>query len=463
MQKVQESVNASNFLLVGNQTGNRTNKADENAFDFAGILTEAEASSGNVLQKENEVSQADTKTSQADREPIKPKDNVEQEDVVKEETPVKSETVTKDTETDNKTDLSEEDKEVLLETMGTVLEMIMQQFGLSEEELTEQLKAFGMETADLFTTEGLKEFFLKLNTADVSDLLVNEDLNQKLQSFLDEFKALLQENNVTEEQLTDAIGDSDVNEILTEISELQDSIPKTEERLSLDNQTKETLVKQEEPEVIVTEKKEQDNPSEQTNSETKKESTFFKEAEVKTTEKTAVKQEAFQNPILRAVQDAVNQVGEALIAEQPMQGRDVIEQIVEQIRVTMNQDTSSMELQLYPEHLGKIQINVVSKDGIMTARIVAETEAAKQAIENGLTNLKESMQQQNLKVDAIEVMVATTGFERGNEEQGSFEEKNASKGSRRQIDLSELNEEESESDAEIERMKLSGSSVSYTA
>lgn len=474
MQKVQESVNASNFLLVGNQTGNRTKSANENALNFAGFLTEAENASGNTVQKDYKTEKYDSVTSltkDTDKweDTVSEGNSVKKEDTLKNDEPMKkADSVSKEEsvkaeESRTDSDLSEEEMAAVLEIMGNVLEMIMQKFGLSEEELAEQLKAFGMETADLFTSEGLKEFFLNMNMADVSDLIVDEDLNQELQSFLGEFKSLLQESDATEEQLTVLSGNKNIKEILTEISEFQDNILKTEEHPISDDQADEVLQKQEEPEVIVTGKKEQDNPSEQTNSDARKENVFTKLAEGKAEVKTAGKQEVFHNPILQAVQDAVNQVGETLNLDQPIQGRDVIEQIVEQIRVTMNQETSSMELQLYPEHLGKIQINVISKDGIMTARIVAETEAAKQAIENGLTNLKESMQQQNLKVDAIEVMVSTTGFERGNEEQSSFEEKNASKGSRRQIDLSELSEEESESDAEIERMKLSGSSVSYTA
>ena len=99
----------------------------------------------------------------------------------------------------------------------------------------------------------------------------------------------------------------------------------------------------------------------------------------------------------------------------------------------------------------------------MTAKIVAETEAAKQAIEGGLTNLKDAMQHQNLKVEAIEVMVSTTGFERGNEEQMANEQRSTGR-NRRKLDLSESDEEISlEEEAEAEKMKASGSSVSYMA
>ena len=180
-------------------------------------------------------------------------------------------------------------------------------------------------------------------------------------------------------------------------------------------------------------------------------------------EHATTKKNTFENPILQAIQNAVNNVETVVNAEQPVQQVDIVRQVVEQVRVNMNQQATSLELQLYPEHLGRIQINVVSKDGVLTASIVAETEAAKQAIEGGLLNLKEAMQQQDLKVEAIEVMVSTMGFEKGEEQQQSFDEKGSSN-PRRKIDLSELGEAiPVEDEVEIEKMKATGSSVSYRA
>lgn len=453
MQRVLESMNASNFLLVGNQTGNSTKKTDENIMGFADILTETESSGQNVKEEQN-IDKPNTGMDSSDYSDSQNVDSVKKDVVIRKEENVQNETAEIDTE------LSVEEQEVLLETIGTVLEMVMKQFGLSEEELAEQLKAFGMEMNDLFSAEGLKEFFLQMNEADVSDLLVNEDLNQELQTFLDEFHQILSENDVTSEQLTDVLKDVDVKEILTEVSNLKDVADKKDIVTSDDKLVPEERIEQKEPEVIV--QNEQNVSSGREHFEAKKENVFSKNTEAETNGKP-VKQDGFENPILQAIQDAVSRVEGTVINEQPVQGREIIEQIVEQIRINMNQDTTSMEMQLYPEHLGKIQINVVSKDGVMTAKIVAETEAAKQAIESGLTNLKDSMEQQNLKVEAIEVMVSTTGFDKSNEDQAAYEEKNASKGGKKHLDLSELSEAEEEPDAESERMKAMGNSVSYTA
>ena len=41
-----------------------------------------------------------------------------------------------------------------------------------------------------------------------------------------------------------------------------------------------------------------------------------------------------------------------------------------------------MEIQLNPENLGKINLTVVAKDGMITAQLTAQNEAVKNAIEN---------------------------------------------------------------------------------
>ena len=156
------------------------------------------------------------------------------------------------------------------------------------------------------------------------------------------------------------------------------------------------------------------------------------------------------NPILQNIQDALNKVTLTEHTDNVNKPQPVVEQIVEQVRVHMNQDATSMELQLYPEHLGKIQIHVVSKDGVMTARIA------------GLANLKEAFEQQDLKVEAVEVMVSTAGFEKGQDQQERPEQKRTG-GKTGKLVYSDTEEEELEEQAETERMRMTGSSVSYTA
>ena len=172
----------------------------------------------------------------------------------------------------------------------------------------------------------------------------------------------------------------------------------------------------------------------------------------------------FENPILQNIQESLEMTDDVALSGEITRAQvQVIDQIVEQVKVQMNQDNTTLQMQLYPEHLGRIQINVVSKEGIMTAQIVAENDAAKQAIEGGLASLKETMENQNIKIEAIEVMVSTTGFQQ-NDEKNEFANPQSKGKKSGKIDLNALEDGDVDADdmGELEKMKVSGSSVSYS-
>lgn len=60
-------------------------------------------------------------------------------------------------------------------------------------------------------------------------------------------------------------------------------------------------------------------------------------------------------------------------------------------------------IKLNPEHLGSISIELTQKGQGITARILTTTEAAKEALELHLHNLKHAFEAQNIKVDNVEV------------------------------------------------------------
>ncbi len=142
---------------------------------------------------------------------------------------------------------------------------------------------------------------------------------------------------------------------------------------------------------------------------------------------------------------------------------DVISQVIDEIKATMSREVTTLELLLNPEQLGRVHIQVSSRNGIMQAQIVAETEAAKNAIEQGLAALKETFETHELKVDAIEVMIADYEFfnqeaEADLPEQGRRSGENRGGVSGNSVEEDALPEEEDDI-----LMQTSGSSVSYTA
>lgn len=152
--------------------------------------------------------------------------------------------------------------------------------------------------------------------------------------------------------------------------------------------------------------------------------------------------------------------------------KDIISQIVTSAKIEMNLDTTTMEMQLNPENLGKIYLNISTKAGAVNATITATNEAVKEALEAQIVDLKDNLNQAGVKVDAVEVTVASHEFERNLEQNQTREEQQAMEHEknnkrRRNIeitsldDLSGLMSEEEALAAQI--MRENGNTIDFTA
>ncbi len=146
----------------------------------------------------------------------------------------------------------------------------------------------------------------------------------------------------------------------------------------------------------------------------------------------------------------------------------ILRQIAEQIRVQVSADTSSMAMQLNPAHLGRLELQVELRQGMLTARFVAENEQVKEVIEGQALQLQEDLNKQGLKVEAVEVTVETHQFERnleqGGQQQAEEEAKASENRTRRNLNLDMLEEDEELTEAEdlaAKIMKENGNTLDY--
>ena len=126
-----------------------------------------------------------------------------------------------------------------------------------------------------------------------------------------------------------------------------------------------------------------------------------------------------------------------------------------------------------PENLGKLYLNISEREGVIRAQITVQNAAVKEALEVQLVELRQSLNQQGIKVDAIEVTVGAHEFEQNLEENAREEEQmqqqmqESKKGTRRSLNLNELDglsglmSEEEQLAAQI--MKDNGNQVDLTA
>ncbi|MCR5179232.1 MAG: flagellar hook-length control protein FliK [Lachnospiraceae bacterium] len=171
---------------------------------------------------------------------------------------------------------------------------------------------------------------------------------------------------------------------------------------------------------------------------------------------------------------------EAMPVEQTPEARqqqmvDIVRQITEQIRVDMSSDVTSMELTLHPASLGNVHITVAQDaQGRMVAQFVVENETVRQAVESQLSTLQQRLDEQGIRVEAVEVTVGgrtldngTGGQQTGEEADRRRDEGIRAQGPRgtRRINLGEEDEENADEETKLaaEMMAANGNSVDYTA
>ncbi|MBT2649612.1 flagellar hook-length control protein FliK [Bacillus sp. ISL-34] len=98
-------------------------------------------------------------------------------------------------------------------------------------------------------------------------------------------------------------------------------------------------------------------------------------------------------------------------------------------------------IRLYPEHLGSLRIELIQKDGMLSAKIMATTAHAKDMLENQIHGLKQAFSGQNIQIERIEISQAFNVF---NSEK--FSEKDADEHNEQQESKEESNDDETDSE-----------------
>lgn len=350
------------------------------------------------------------------------------------------------------------DPEEIVEAVGALLagikELLMETFQVSEEELSGLMSDMGMTEMDLLNPELVDQLAIRLTGAESAmDLLFQPEL-------LDTLKEVKQE-------IADMKGETLVQLKITEpemkaVLEGMQEDPKVKQFFEepadrTDNREEVEPVQDNQPKVEVA-----GPDSAQKEQDTQEDGFYKKEDSDAGKNEGTIRQDMteFVNPVVTQLADAVGEV----LPEADAQS--VVRQLVERIHVSMNEDTSSFEMQLNPEHLGKINLQVAAKNGVVTAQIATENEAVKEALESQLVTLKETLNNQGIKIEAVEVTVASHGFERNLDDQKENEQNQQGGQKKRfRFDVMQAAEEElTPADAVIREMMLAnGNQINTTA
>ena len=373
--------------------------------------------------------------------------------------------------------------EEIMEVLGTAAADLMQQiadtFGISPEELESAMQELGMDSLDVLDQGKLGALLLKLGGAqDVTELVTNGELYESYQELMAGQEELLQqaaqEIGLAPEQLQTAIqskgpeepvmDEVSVDEITVEtVVETEDAVQeKPEEEMSVeteDAQTQQPVAETPENQPV------EDNDS-QSGQETESRRSEHDRSEHHHMFAQGFRTEQFQSQFSTQVQETATTSDVSRTDTQ-----DIMRQIMDYMRIQVKADTSSLEMQLHPESLGSLHIQIASRAGMVTANFIAQNEAVKAALESQIVQLRESFEEQGVKVEAIEVTVQSHAFERnldqGRGQNGAQEQNQAARRTRtRRINLNdslEMENLEEEDALAAEMMAASGSQVDYTA
>ena len=115
-----------------------------------------------------------------------------------------------------------------------------------------------------------------------------------------------------------------------------------------------------------------------------------------TTEKSIFTEHTFQQTVQTIRTDNITAAPTTAVPQNVVFNTlDVIRQVSEFTRVMYQGDTTSMEMQLNPENLGKIYVQVTAKEGVVTAHLAVQNEIVKEALENQTIQLRENMRRES--------------------------------------------------------------------
>lgn len=334
--------------------------------------------------------------------------------------------------------------QISLQSINDIKTQIADILGITEDELSGILEELKMNVQNLSDPENIMQLVMKAKGInDATVLLVDESIVNDVNEILGQIEELIESNQMSEDTVYTESNVTDDN-----ASEMYDASNK---ELHTENITEQENLSLNIKGDMITEKL--DNMSNDTDAYSKKQE--------------GNKDDSLQNLNIGNVNqnNITGNIAEALVsAGADFEEAKIISQIIDQINVNAKQNITSMEMQLYPEHLGKVTIQVVAKDGGVTAQIQAENENVVKAIEGQISILRDSLNNQGVKIDSIEVTIASHGFEQ-NLDDSQRENRNGENNARKiRRNISESFEnEEVEEISESAVMETIGNTVSYKA
>lgn len=402
--------------------------------------------------------------------------------------------------TEETSQITDEQSGEVMEAGKEVIKEIAEEFGVTEEEVEMAMEQLGLSIFGLFDPASLKELVLFIGgEQDASALLTNEELFTSLQNIIAKVGEI---QNGLASQL--GMSQEELAGLVEQLQNLQkESLQKDDlstvdkgsfaDVLGQETEVQETVTQEQQPKITVEVKA----GDETVKLATDENGNAVKTLEVtsSTTEESIVKEDtgrqeqkageegkshsenAFSTggQLFEGLVQNKTQNVEMPIEQQPAffndQTQEIVDQIVNYMKIQLKPGMNQLEMQLHPESLGTVHVQLVSRGGEVTAQFHVQNEAVKAAVESQVNTLVENLREQGVKVEAVQVSVESHGFESNLwQGQGKEEEASSHNGRKtpRRINLNDINallEDEADEEEVLaaRMMEVNGNTVDYTA
>ena len=384
-----------------------------------------------------------------------------------------------------------------------VKEILKDELGVSDEQVEDAMSILGLQWMDLLNPASLSQLVTQLTgTEDACSLLMSEEFTNIMQNTDELVQSLSETLGISKDewvalqnQLTELTADFNETVDMAD-GGVQEMAPQTDATIT-SQETQDTTVTAATVQMThTTEETQNVQPEEETEDEApviqvnasedaQTENNVSEDASGEMGEPAAQSQKTKESSVnehaqnmefqVRAEQQTVAPEEVNKVASRTtIDVQDIMNQITEFAKVNLSPENSSIEMQLNPENLGKVYLHIAAtKEGNITAELAVSSETVKTALEAQIADLRTSLNQQGIKVDAVEVAIASHEFERnleqnasGEEQQGSQREESGRTAGRRLFrgeldELSGLMNEEEALAAQI--MKDHGNTMDVTA
>ena len=367
----------------------------------------------------------------------------------------------KNADTSNISDVnSKADNKDVTDTVKEVCEdikdAIKEEFNVSDEDIKVAMELLGLTALDLLSTAKVAELIEQLTGTDALTLITNEDMMQSFNNIInvvDEANAdIAGMLEVKTEEVGIVLGQNDIAPVVnSEDTAKQDNVKESDAKNADDN-INQTVDNQESLSEVLAKKitTESDGKAKNNMSESNEANNKVTYADVADNMISNI-----TDTFADIITEDISTVKEA----------DIVNQVIDSVKLMASRELTSMEVMLNPEHLGSVHITVTARNGIVSAQIAAQNEQVKTALENQMVTLREQFESQGLKVDAVEITVMAHSFEAGqNFGQSESERKQGESKVHRKLDLSSFDDElEEDLESTTPAPKAEGSSVEYLA